>query len=483
MANDMPRSISLLLSQSGGPPHHGSVGYVNDAIGPMLERQGWDVRSFQPPARGRNEEAMLPFGLAGALAREQGAGTADVALYDAAGATIRSLDRQWANKHVVLYHGLAYGAGAWLANPDIDLHCANSPYLARVLQALFAFPDWRNRRCLNPAAIHRIVDVSLPVPCVESPDGSPGLSHGSDLPPALQRQLGGDLILAHAVQHDKQDWIATLSIMFWLNELAKARRTPRIKLLVSEFSLSPEQRAAFDSMLAPSGSSCEDLFIPVPHLNQRALFRLMRACRFGLAYNRFPEPFGFYVLESVHNGVPVYTNGAGNNRFLLPPEHGIVVRETAEMAGTFDSPPHPAAYRGVAEQIHADLARPEELRGQCRRGAALIDRSWSRAAFGQSLAAALGLLDRPPPDEPVFDEMEVALGPLVRSLDPVSGRMLNDYASGQLSQGDVGTINRLLGQRCAGLDGAEMARMEAERGFFRRGILTLLPKAGKDAVA
>ena len=68
----------------------------------------------------------------------------------------------------------------------------------------------------------------------------------------------------------------------------------------------------------------------------------------GLAYNTFPEPFGFYVLESVHNGTPVYTNGAGNNRFLLPPGHGIVVQETGEMAGTFENPPAPAAYRPLS---------------------------------------------------------------------------------------------------------------------------------------
>ena len=479
----MPRSISLLLSKTGGPPHHGSVGYVNDAIGPLLERQGWDVRSFQPPQRGRNEEAMLPFGLAAALAREHGAGIADVALYDATGATVRTLDRQWARKQVVLYHGLAYGTGAWMTNPGIDLHCANSPYLARVLRSLFAFPDWRNRRCLNPAAIDRIVDVSLPVPCVDSPDGSPGLSHGSDIPPVLQRQFGGDLILAHAVQHDKQDWIATLSIMFWLNELAKTHRTPRVKLLVSEFSLGPEQRNAFDSMLAGSGSRCDDLFIPVPHLDQRALFRAMRACRFGLAYNTFPEPFGFYVLESVHNGTPVYTNGAGNNRFLLPPGHGIVVQETAEMAGTFENPPAPAAYRSVAERIHADLARPDALREDCHRGAALIDRTWSLAAFGRSLADALDLLDRPAPAVPLFDEMEIALSPLVRSFDPVSGRILDDYASGQLDPDAVGLVGRLLGRRCADLDGAEMARIEETHGLFRRGILTLLPKAEKDSRA
>lgn len=29
----MSGSIALMLSKTGGPPFHGSVGYVNDAIG------------------------------------------------------------------------------------------------------------------------------------------------------------------------------------------------------------------------------------------------------------------------------------------------------------------------------------------------------------------------------------------------------------------------------------------------------------------
>jgi hypothetical protein len=474
----MSRSISLLLSRLGGPPYQGSVGYVNNAIAPIFGRRGWEVRPFHPPAAGRTEEAMLPFGLAELYTRQRQRGLPDIALYDDAGTALRSPSRRWAKRNVVLYHGLVYSAGTWMTNPDIDLHCANSPYLARVLQALFAFPDWQRRRCLEPDALNRVTDVRLPLPCVAEPDGSAGLGQGSAIPMALQRALDGNTVFGHALQSRKQDWVATLGVMRSLNALAKAHGTPAVKLLVSEVSLDATVRQAMDALLAWSGDSCEDFFIPVPHLNQPALFRLMRACRFGLAYNRCPESFGFYVLESVHNGCPVYTNGAGNNRFLLPPDHGIVVRETPAMAAEMLQEIDPCL--GIAQAIHADLAQPEAMRERCRRGAALIDRNGSMAAFEHSLLAALERLEQPSP-EIAFDRLEVRLSPLVRSLDLASGHSLNDYASSVLEPAATMLLRQLIGRRCGDLDSAEMERIESQHGFFRRGLLTLVPPVPVEA--
>jgi hypothetical protein len=468
------KSISLLLSRTGGPPFQGSVGYVNDAIAPLLQRSGWAVRAFTPPPPDATQESMLPFGLAAAHAAHDAQGPADIALFDAAGTAIRVPSHDWARRHVVLYHGLAYGTGAWLTNPLIDLHCANSPYLARVLRALLGFPDWR-RRCLNARAFGNVVDVRLPVPCADEPDGSAGMDQGGAIPPAIERLIDGGAVFGHALQPAKQDWIATVSILYWLNERARARGGAPVRLLVSDESLTPPVRAWIDSLLALSGRRCDDFFVPVPHLNQRALFRLMRSCRFALAYNRFPEPFGFYVLESVHNGCPVYTNGVGNNRFLLPPDHGIVVAETAAMAGSADGPATPDVYRGVADRIADDLARPDAMRAECVRGAELIRSTWSRAAFERSLLDALERSAAPLPPEPEFDALQIALSPTVRLLDLDSGRHLNDYASGVLAPGTTAMIRQLLGRRCADLASRDMERVEQAHGLFRNGILALVP--------
>lgn len=470
--NGMARSISLLLSRSGGSSSQGSVGYVNGVVPQILRRSGWELRPFQPPQAGPAQETTLPFGLASVHAAALARGPADVALYDDAGAAIRTPSRRWAKRNLVLYHGLAYGSGAWMANPEIDLHCANSPYLARVLRALLAFPDWQGRRCLDERAFDIVTDLHLPVPCTADPDGSPAFSYGADVPPMVARLLDGPLILGHALQPQKQDLFATLSILYWLNEIARQHGCPRVKLLISAASLDADRRRTLDAALAPTGTRCDDFFVPMPHLNQRALFRLMRACRFGLAYNRFPEPFGFYVLESVHNGCPIYTNGAGNNRFLLPADHGIVVHETADMVGeTVDA----SAYRSVAERIHADFGRADAMQAACRRGSALVDLTWSPDAFARSLTAAIDRVEGPSAPPAKFDDLVVALGPLVRSLDFNSGRCLNDYASITLDGAAIAAVQRVLGARCANLDPARMQQIEDQHGLFRRGILTLLP--------
>ena len=130
--------------------------------------------------------------------------------------------RRWAKHNIVLYHGLAYGAGAWMNNPDVDLHCANSPYLARVLRALHAFPDWRGRRCLDPRVFGAVTDMVLPVPCVDFPQGHAAFSEGTEIPVQVGRLLQQGTVVGHALQGRKHDVMATLGIMHWLNEIARA---------------------------------------------------------------------------------------------------------------------------------------------------------------------------------------------------------------------------------------------------------------------
>ncbi len=468
----MTDTVSLFLSRTGGPPFLGSVGYVNDAIRPLLEARGKRVDSFQPPLAGGNtEEAMLPFALATEYARHAGRPRADIALYDGAGTLVLPPDRVHAARNVVLYHGLVYGTGSWLTNPAIDLHLGNSPYQADVLRALFAIPDWTRRRVLNPAGLVATRAVRLPVPCVEAPDGHPGFAQGSDLPAAVL-QLADKAVLGHALQHDKQDLVATVAILYWLNLRAREGGTPRVMLLISDASLTHERCAALDGMLAGTGFLCTDLLVPLPHLTQRAVVQVMRTCRFGLAYNRFPEPFGFYPLESVYQGCPVYTNGVGNNRHLLPPEHGIQVLESAGMAPVPRQGPDLRAYRAVAERIAQDLAAPDATRRACARGRETIAATWSMENFGADLAQALASLDQAAP-VPAFDALEIATSPLVRSLDLDTGTCFNDYANTVLDAAECVLLRDLIGRAVHGLQGEEMAQIEHRHRFFARGLLAL----------
>lgn len=416
---------------------------------------------------------MLPLGHAAfrsTLARQ---GQADIALYDDSGLGLCIPERRWARRNVVLYHGLAFHASAWMDNPAIDLHCANSPYLARVLKSLFAMPDWHRRQCLNPDGMRRITDLCLPLPALPDPDGNDSGGAGEDVPASIARLFDSGLVLGHALQPDKQDLIATLSVLYCLNEIARAHGTPRIKLLISEASLPVERRRILDGMLADGRARCDDYFVTVPHLHRAALFKLMAACRFGLAYNRFPEPFGFYVLESIVQGCPVYTNGIGNNRFLLPAGHGVVVAEDVSMMGSGTSPAPPGAWGHVANTVYRDLVQPAARREECRVGAERIRRLWSADAFHQRLRAVLEQASAPLPAAVEFDAQTVRLGPLLRQVDPASGRYLNDYANGVLPAAALELLTQLPGRSCRDLDSNDMARIEAEFGLFRRGLLTL----------
>lgn len=469
----MAARISLMLSRTGGPPFHGSVGYVNDAIAPLLMRNGWQVSAFAQPPGDFGEEALLPFGHASSLVALDGASIPEVALFDGAGTVACLPSRRTAHRNIVLYHGLAYGGGAWLTSPHVDLHGANSPYLARVLRALFALPNWERRACLNPAAIARVAELPLPVPCADHPEGAPGLSHGGDLGVDVMRALDGPTVWGHALQPGKQDWVATTAIMYWLDSMRSGADAP-FRLFVSEFSLNEDTRRSIDALLEPVGRRCTDYFVRLPHLNQIALFKLMRRCRFGLAYNRLPESFGFYVLESVHCGTPVYTNGVGNNRFLLPPGHGTHVFETPEMVEDADGQRDVGAYRAVAEHIVSALFRPAEVAQQCGRGRELIQRQWSIQQFETALLAALQPLSEPE-SIPRFESMSVGLSPLVRSLDWDTGRMHNDYASRTLSPDERRFARAVVGSTCADLRSVDMIEQERRLALFARGVLTLEP--------
>lgn len=467
----MNNDAAVLFSRTADRAQ-GSVAQVNSMILGLLATRGWRVRRVAPDVPASSQEALLPLRLAAAFAVDAGAGRADLAIYDDGGLALRAPGRRWARRTLVLYHGLAYGSGAWMANDEIDLHCANSPYLASVLRAMFAFPDWRNRCCLDPRAVNAVSDVSLPLPCMLDPGQRVGFTQGGELPGVVQQLLDGGAVVGHALQPRKQDLMATVSIMYWLNHIAREHGTKPVRLVLSSASLDPAQRQRIDAMLAPSGFRCDDFFVLVGQLKQDALYHLMGSSRFCLAYNRFPEPFGFYPLESVHFGCPVYTNGIGNNRHLLPPEHGIHVQESFEMA---DTTVDAAAYRPVAARIHADLSRRDEVAFHCSKGRALIRDRWSYGAFERSFARILEQAEVAAAAESSFDELEVSWSPFVRAFDSETGRCLNDYGNVTLGPGAADAATRLVGSRCSSLDAAVMQSLEEAHGLFRCGILGLVP--------
>lgn len=459
------RSADAMLGGPIRPPFAGSVAVTNAQLAATLTELGYATRRLPTP---RLTQA-IPLGHADTLVR-RGAGPAvDLALYDDEGLSVRPPSRRWARRTAILCHGVLKNPGAWLGNPEIDLFIANSPYLAAVVRSLLALPDWRHRACLDARAFDIVTEIRLPLPCIVHEDGLADFG-GAEVPVEILKLCDEGVALGHALQRGKADWFATLSILFHLNLRARAEGAGPIRLVVLEADLTRRVRAEIEATLEGADFGLEDLFAPVPHLSQPALFTLMRRCRFGLAYNTFPEPFGFQVLESIHNSCPIYTNGIGNNRHLLPEAHGIEVLEDSAMAL---DPGSSAPYAKVADTIFADLGDPQSTRERCARGRELIRSTWSQAAFRQSLALALDRLDGPLPPAADFESLVIAPSPLVRGLDLDTGAVLCDHANQVLTPDRRRRAAELLGRRCGDLSSVESNALEDLQSLFLQGVLTL----------
>ncbi|WNG47518.1 glycosyltransferase [Archangium minus] len=446
------------------------------ALGHELERHN----HYRPNAG----DTGIPLANARRLLTLRSRPPADLAVFCDLGLGIHPPSRELARRTFVFFHGLHGQPTLWLGNPLIDLYGTLSPYLHDTLSSLLMTPDWRQRRCLDPRGAQVVGSLVPTLPCLEAAEGDARLP-GGELPESVQEALDRGEVLGHAIQPTKANWLAVCSILLHLRALTREHGHPPVRLVVAAQDFALIQHAlrygypfpvpALAAALQSAEAGLEDLLLPVPHLKQPALFRLFREARFGLAYNASPEPFGMYVLESVLNGCPIYTNGAGNNRHALPPGHGIIVRESGEMAAGA-----PNAYATVAARILQDLLAPGPVREECQRGAALIRRTFTREAFSASLRACVDRLesDTTTPHWS-FDELVVRLSPLVRRLDEASGAFSSDYVNARLSPEERDLMNELLGRPAGQLGHGEtdLARME---GLFDKGVLSLAPPAGAE---
>lgn len=471
----MTRSATLIMEAE---PYANASGYINALLAEELSRLGYthEAHYRQHPVPGN---VVTPLATADRLRRMRAAPKADLAVYCDRALALRLPTREQARRTVVLFHGLMGAPSTWLESPVIDRYWVLSPYMEHALTSLLALPDWSRRQCLHPRAFQSVSLLTPPLPCVDQAHGHPELK-GAPLPAHLREALESGDVIGHAVQPGKPDWSAVTAILLNLNALALEhgqRRRIRLVIEAEDFALVQHAFARGDASaeaarmgLEALGLTLEDVLIPVEKLSQPALFQLFRSARFGLAYNGFPEPFGFYVLESVFNGCPVYTNGIGNNRFALPPGHGIHVHESVGMSWG-----DVGAYAEVASRIFADLDAPELQSAACLRGREHLLRTFTRAAFARSVETCLQQLEGPTPEPVPFEALEIALGPLVRCLDE-EGRVVSDFEHVALEPGELQLLREVRGRHVGDLP-TDTAPLISDmlQGLFSRGVLTLRP--------
>ncbi|HEX3760934.1 MAG TPA: hypothetical protein VHW23_19695 [Kofleriaceae bacterium] len=293
---------------------------------------------------------------------------------------------------------------------------------------------------LHGAALPPMTDAPLELPLLDFPDGYPSV--GGRLARNALRALAGQVHLGHALRGGKPDPFATLSIMHHLNQLAAQRSTRSFLLMIAARDLPQFEQAARDM---PIPHSTIESLLPVHHLENRSVVAAMRHATFSLCYDVFVEAFGFYPVESVYCGCPVFSNGNGNLRYLLPPGAGIEVRDQLQMHfGPVEA--RVRAYRPVAERVFRVVTAVEGAR-LCQRGARYIDRHYSKAAFAHRIGRFLrDTRDRPARTPPAAGR-HAQISPYLRLADWRRGRFVTDRGKLEVPAEVAAAWKRLLSSK------------------------------------
>lgn len=411
----------------------------------------------------------------------------DLAFYCDGGVQICPPSRRNARHNVIFFHGMARNVGIWSTNSDIDLYLANSPYLAELLQGLLTMPRWQNGWCIDAKSYYSVKPIRLGLPWLSASNLDKEDHEAlSQLTPAVKQAIEEGDLLGHALQPGKSDRIAHLEIMLHLSRVA-AEQGRKARLLVTEmdfasfgtYLMDPTNQWAlrFHGQLKQAGLELEDLMIPTPRLPRKQLFRIFQSCAFGLSYNVVPEAFGIYVLESVFHGCPVYTNGSGNMRHVLPENNGIHVIESEDMVFGARN-----GYTDVAVRIlHDSAAGLDATKKACIRGRDFILKNYCHDAMKKDLAECLSSLDHK--DQSFVKTLDpgrltIRLGPLVRSWNQLTGALITDLLNEILPPHKQALIHGILGRKgddvITELGTTDLGVVDE---LFCAGILALVPGA------
>jgi hypothetical protein len=409
----------------------------------------------------------------------------DLAFYCDGGVQICPPSRRNARHNVIFFHGMARNVGIWSSNADVDLYLTNSLYLAEVLQGLLAMPRWQSGWRIDANTYYSVKPIRLGLPWLSTSY----LDHRDrkvlrQLPPAVEQAIEEEVLLGHSLQPGKSDKIAHLEIMLYLSRVA-AEQGRKAQLLVTEvdfasletYLLDPTNPWAlrFHDQLKQAGLRLKDLLIPTPRLPRNQLFRIFQSCTFGLSYNVVPEAFGIYVLESVFHGCPVYTNGSGNMRHVLPENNGINIIESEAMVFGARN-----GYTEVGARIlHDSTAGRDATKKACVRGRDFILKNYCHDTMKKDLEACLSSLDhKNQASIKTLDpgQLTIRLGPLVRSWNHLTGALISDLANEVLPPHKQALIHGILGRRgddvITELGTTDLAVVDE---LFCAGILALVP--------
>jgi hypothetical protein len=482
------RNANIFFYHASTNPKPGAPHTINGLLEEVLEEFGYNLSSISYVETIQDKTTQNGLFFAMKEARRVAnltSNAVDLAFYCDGGVQICPPSRKNARHNVIFFHGMSRNVGIWSSNTDVDLYLANSRYLAEVLQGLLAMPRWQSGWYIDAKTYYSVKSIRLGLPWLSTSC----LDHGdrtelSQLPAAVEQAIKDEVLLGHSLQPGKSDKFAHLEIMLYLSRVS-AEQGRKARLLVTEvdfaslesYLLDPTNPWALrlDDQLKQEGLRLKDLLIPMPRLPRNQLFRIFQSCTFGLSYNVVPEAFGIYVLESVFHGCPVYTNGSGNMRHVLPENNGINIIESEAMVFGARK-----GYNEVGAQILHDSAEGRDtMKKACIRGREFILKNYCHDTMKKDLSACLSSLDHKEQGSiKTLDpgQLTIRLGPLVRSWNHLSGAIISDLANEVLPPHKQALIHEILGRKgddvITDLGTTDLAMVDE---LFCAGILALVP--------
>jgi hypothetical protein len=166
-----------------------------------------------------------------------------------------------------------------------------------------------------------------------------------------------------------------------------------------------------------------EYLIPMPNISNRSLVWIMKNSSFGLCYDQVIEAFGFYPIESVYCGSPIFTNGPGNVRHLLPRDHGIVRNENIDM---YFGPEQARvkAYESTAHAIYDSVTKSIGKK-QCINGKKYIRLHYHPGQFTKNLRLCFSKI-KTKRKRKFKTQLHISKSPYLRIADWEKGRFVTD---------------------------------------------------------
>ena len=471
-------NVQLIIDTTTKPPYEGACGIINSLIGKSLTDLNLNVTEYQvnrPPF-----SSLIPLEQARMISGLEGNRKPSIRIFTERGLDFFQPTSDPKIKNIVFFHGMAFNPSAFLQNTSINAFCANSKYLMNSLLALLLYPNDFLEYNFTDRGSPIVTHLPLVATGLNFPKGYPNAGAGIDIPDKLLKLITQDrFYLGHALRPNKIDPFSFAAILYHLNQIASKRRKGKhFRVVVFEEDF---KSIAIATKEMPGNIDPSEHFIPIPLLKNTELIRLMKKSSFSLCYDLFPEPFGLYPLESVFSNSPVFTNGAGNLRTLLPTGSGITVLETSEMYfGPVEKKFN--AFKCVAELIFEEVTTGRAKKS-CKSGQLYMKREYSNANFSVRMKALLKTVENPNLIKKLsLPDLRFKLAPWVRNREKSTGRIISDYVHTELSNDWNELFDLVLSKRPSDLCKKTRRKIEEPMSqLFRRGILTLSTEFG-DAV-